>query len=85
MWESGADDDDVLCDVTVVLLQLSEGSDRALCSYFFSFGLFCIYPHFCQSPETVSFKSFHFPGQTPCLPGGHLPPTEKHHLPSPPV
>ena len=52
---------------------------------FFSFGLFCIYPHFCQSPETVSFKSFHFPGQTPCLPGGHLPPTEKHHLPSPPV
>ena len=35
MWESGADDDDVLCDVTVVLLQLSERSDRALCSYFF--------------------------------------------------
>ena len=45
MWESGADDDDVLCDVTVVHLQLSERSDRALCSYFFSFGLFSVFIH----------------------------------------
>ena len=45
MWESGADDDDVLCDATVVLLQLSERSDRALCSYFFFLWPFSVFIH----------------------------------------
>ena len=55
MWESGADDDDVLCDATVVLLQLSERSDRALCSYFFSFGLFLYLSTFLPESRNSKF------------------------------